>query len=152
MKKVIYLVILLSLFVLVSCGKKDQENVNNPSTQAQTDSSAEQIQETVIAEEDKVSQYRRYEGDLSEGTDEKILFFSSQNCNECLEAEKKFSQLKPGTSISDIIRVDIDNDPDMVERYAITEANSYVLIDEYGNIISSITGASSVEDLSQLYE
>ena len=104
-----------------------------------------------ILENPSVS-YSTYEWDLSVGTDEKILFFYSAESGESVEIDGNLLAETNLAIFSDILKVDMETHRDFVEKYDITEANTFILIDEDGNLITQMNGATSSVDLLKLYD
>lgn len=125
---------------------ENEANIEFENTEAtEVDQSGlENIEETVS--------YNLYEWDLSYGTDEKILFFYSADDSESVQIDENLSTETALVTFSDIFRVDMKWNAALAEQYEITEPNTFILIDEDGNMIIKTNGASSSRDLLKLYD
>ncbi len=139
-------ILCLTLLLLSACGKK--EETISPKT-SEKNETVEQIE--IIPEDIKPS----YIEDPSESygnTDEKILFFYSENS----EKSKEFDALlKSGTGaeiFSDVIKIDFDDESEAKEVLEIASPNSFALIDQEGNLIKKIENIETIKDIIQLYE
>jgi hypothetical protein len=73
---------------------------------------------------------------MSIGTDEKILFFYSADDTESIQIDENFSAETELATFSDIFKIDMESNIALTQQYNITEANTFILIDEDGNMIT----------------
>lgn len=155
MKTIYIFTSIFALMVLSSCWKED-----TPIEFSQAPKIEETNIETTpqagvsewIAEEDIVPIYSKFEDIWEGGTDEKILFFSSESCDSCKEADKNLQSEDSFEIFSDIIKIDFDAESSFKERFGVTQAHTFVLIDENENLIKKIEWAMNSKELTKLYE
>lgn len=160
MKYTFFLVSVLILATLSSCGKKDETYTQVPSDTELTQE--ETLEEQVDAlpndtlestgAELIVPQYVDNIETLNEGTDEKILFFYSESS----EASKTYDNLlrsedKP-EFYSDIIKIDFDSESEAKERYEVDKPNTFILIDEEWNLVTRADDIKDISEILSLYE
>lgn len=154
------MLVCLSILFFSSCGKEEivtqapsAEIV--PEQEATDDTTGTESSEALEEElpyAEQAAQYSVYTGDLSFGTDEKILFFTSEDCGDCQIAKQNLSSEEELAVFSDVIEVDLSINTALAEEYEVESAHTFVLIDENGNLIKKISGWISSESLLVLYE
>jgi len=85
-------------------------------------------------------------------TDEKILFFYSENSEKSKEFDAILQSDEKPQFYSDIIKVNFDEESSAKEDFEISSANSFALIDENLSLIKKIEDISNLEEIITLYE
>lgn len=114
----------------------------------------EQLIEKQVAQKDvgsPASSYKVYDPNNLSGTDEKILFFHASWCPSCVAADANFSQETELAVDSDIYKVDYDSNQALREQYGVNAQHTFILIDENGNQIRRMVGATNSQQLQALY-
>ena len=146
--------LLVTLTTLSWCWKKDDAQNWNVvwSEQSETSILSENIPEP-IGEEDIIPQYLADSSSTQDtNTDEKILFFYSENSEKSKEFDVILSSTERPEIFSDIIKVNIDDESEAKENYWVIEANTFVLIDESGALVKKIENVWNIENILTLYE
>jgi len=78
-----------------------------------------------------------------------MLDFQSKSCGPCNAMKPAIKQLiERGYSIKEI---DIDEFPELAERYEVREVPTYIMIDGSGRVIARTKGAQAVGELAKFY-
>lgn len=71
----------------------------------------------------------------------RFLDFYATWCGPCKKMEPILESLADDHPDLEIVKIDVDEQPQMMEEYAIVSVPTYILVDDDGETVSRVTGA-----------